>query len=73
LSAIKKGIHFNIVERLDQGLLHAKLEVPRLTCLGRELNPGPGRQALYQKAIQRAYSLLFAVFGTWLPPLNVVA
>jgi hypothetical protein len=69
----KKGIHFNTADRLDQGLLHTKLEVLRLTCLGRELNPGPGRHALYQKAIQRAYSLLFAVFGTWLPTLNVVA
>jgi hypothetical protein len=28
------------MERLDQGHLHSKLEVPRLTCLGRELNPG---------------------------------
>jgi hypothetical protein len=36
-------------ERLDQGHLHRKLEVPRLTtCLGRELNPGlrDGRRAL---------------------------
>ncbi len=28
------------MERLDQGHLHPKLEVQRLTCLGRESNPG---------------------------------
>jgi hypothetical protein len=27
------------MERLDQVHLHPKLEVPRLTCLGRESNP----------------------------------
>jgi hypothetical protein len=27
------------MERLDQGNLHPKLEVPRLTCLVRESNP----------------------------------
>jgi hypothetical protein len=27
------------MERLDQGHLHPNLEVPRLTCLGRESNP----------------------------------
>ncbi len=29
-----------ILKRLDQGHLHSKLEVPGLTCPGRELNPG---------------------------------
>ncbi len=29
------------MERLDQGHLHPKLEVLRLTCLGRESNLGP--------------------------------
>ncbi len=29
------------MERLDKGHLHTKLEVPRLTCLGRESNPWP--------------------------------
>jgi hypothetical protein len=28
------------MERLDQGQLNPKLEVPRLTCLGRESNQG---------------------------------
>ncbi len=34
--------------RLDQGHWHPKLEVPRLTCLGRDLNSGlhSGRQAI---------------------------
>jgi hypothetical protein len=30
-----------IMARLDQGHLHPKLEVPRLTCPGRESDPGP--------------------------------
>jgi hypothetical protein len=30
-----------IMERLDQGHLHPKLEVPRLTCPGRESDQGP--------------------------------
>jgi hypothetical protein len=36
------------IERLDQGRLHPKLEVPRVTYLDRESNPGlrGGRQAL---------------------------
>jgi hypothetical protein len=39
------------MERLDQGHLHPKLEVPRLTCLGWESNTGlrSGRRALKQK------------------------
>jgi hypothetical protein len=28
------------MERLDQGHIHPKLEVPRLKCLGLESNPG---------------------------------
>jgi hypothetical protein len=28
------------MERLEQGHLHPKLEVPRLTCFGQESNPG---------------------------------
>jgi hypothetical protein len=28
------------MERLDQGHIHSKREVPRLTCLSRESNPG---------------------------------
>jgi hypothetical protein len=37
-----------IMKRLDQGHLHPKLEVPELTCPGRESNPGlhGGRRAL---------------------------
>jgi hypothetical protein len=37
-----------IMKRLDQGHLHPKLEGPRLTCPGREPNPGlrGGRRAL---------------------------
>jgi len=36
------------LKRLDQGHLHPKLEVPGLTCPGRESNPGlyGGRGAL---------------------------
>ncbi len=36
------------MERLDHGHLHPKPDVPRLTCLGRESNPGlpSGRRAL---------------------------
>jgi hypothetical protein len=36
------------MERFDQGHLHPKLEVPGLTCPGRESNPGlpDGRRAL---------------------------
>jgi hypothetical protein len=30
----------NVMERLIRGHLHSKLEVPRLTCLDRESNPG---------------------------------
>jgi hypothetical protein len=29
-----------IMKRLDQGYLHPKLEIPGLTCPGRESNPG---------------------------------
>jgi hypothetical protein len=29
-----------MMERFDHGRFHPKLEVPRLTCLGRESNPG---------------------------------
>ena len=37
-----KTVHVGVttMERLDQGHLHPKLEVPRLTSLGRELNLG---------------------------------
>ncbi len=44
------------LERLDQGHLHPKLVVPRLTCLSRELNPGLSsrRQALTQRTIKTA-------------------
>jgi hypothetical protein len=39
---------WSTMKRLDQGHLYPKLEVPRLTCLGRESNPGlrGGRQAI---------------------------
>jgi hypothetical protein len=42
------GYKDGIMEILDQGNLHPKLEVPGLTCLGRESNPGLhcGRRAL---------------------------
>ncbi len=41
--------------------LHPKLEVPRLTCLTRESNPGlrGERQALKQRAIRTAFKNLF--------------
>ncbi len=53
---------FTTMKRLDQGHLHPKLEVPRLTCPGREANLGlhGGRQALLKRAIQTACYL----FGT---------
>jgi hypothetical protein len=43
-------------ERNDQGQVHPKLEVPRLTCLGLESNPGlrGGRQGLWKRAIRTA-------------------
>ncbi len=31
---------YNTIERLDQGHLYPNLEVPGLTCPGRESNPG---------------------------------
>jgi hypothetical protein len=41
------------VKRLQQGHLHHKLEVPGMTCPGRESNPGlrGGRRALQKRAI----------------------
>jgi hypothetical protein len=48
------------MERLDQSHIHPKLEVPRLTCPGRESNPGlrGGRRALFEQLV-KGY-----VFGT---------
>ena len=44
-------------KRLDQGHLHPKLEVPRLTCPGWESNPGlfGGMRALKKRSIRTAY------------------
>jgi hypothetical protein len=41
-------VKYDIIERLHQGHLHPPLEVPSLTSLGRESNPGlhGGRRAL---------------------------
>jgi hypothetical protein len=39
-----------VLKRLDQGHLHPKLEVPKLTCLSRELNQGlHGRDEISRK------------------------
>jgi hypothetical protein len=46
------------MKRLDQGHLHPKLEVPGLTCAGRESNPGASTQ-------EKSHSnSLFIAFGT---------
>jgi hypothetical protein len=40
------------MKRLGQGQLHTKQEVPRLACLGRELNPGlHGGREQYSKEL----------------------
>jgi hypothetical protein len=44
------------MEKLDQGHLHPKLEVPRLTCFGRESHGG--RRALKQRAIYSDSTLI---------------
>jgi hypothetical protein len=46
----------HVMERIDQGHLHSKLKVPRLTCPGRESNLGlrGGRQTRQQRAIRTA-------------------
>ncbi len=48
------------MKRLDQGHLHPKLVVPRLTCPGRKSNLGlhGGRRALYKRAILTASLLI---------------
>jgi hypothetical protein len=49
-SSLRSAAHYiRHMKRLDQGHLHSKLEVPGLTCHGRESNPGlrpVGRRAL---------------------------
>jgi len=37
---LKNTLKYGSMKRLDQGHLHPKLEVPRLTCLGKESNVG---------------------------------
>ncbi len=49
---VSNHVGVTTMERLDQGHLHPKLEVPGLTCLGRESNPGLWGRALYTRAIQ---------------------
>jgi hypothetical protein len=39
------GLIINLMERLDQGHLHLKLEVPGLTCPSRESNPVGGKHS----------------------------
>jgi hypothetical protein len=50
------------MERLDQGHSHPKLEVPRLTCLGRESNLG-----LEARTLAKSYSniVLIASFKNY--------
>ncbi len=48
-------IFVHVLERLGQGHLHRKLEVPRLTCLGRESNT---HRHGGRRAIRTAYQLL---------------
>jgi hypothetical protein len=43
LSSKTDHVWATIVERHDQSHLSHKLEVPKLTCLGREIEPGPPR------------------------------
>ncbi len=53
------------MERLGQGHLHPKLEVHRLTCLGRESNPGlRGGGELSSKDLyeQRIFNQFFGFF-----------
>jgi hypothetical protein len=45
--------YLHTMKRLDQGHLHPKPEVPRLTCPGRELNPGPWWEA---KTLEKSHS-----------------
>ncbi len=42
---MKMPAFFVSMKRLDQGHLHPKLEVPRLTLLVRESNPGGGEHS----------------------------
>jgi hypothetical protein len=44
------------MERFDHGHLRPELEVPRLTCLGRESNPGLPERSSKELFGQRVYS-----------------
>ncbi len=56
------------MERLDKGHIHPKLEVPKLTCLSLESNPGfPGRRrALYSKELFKQFGNSYAIPYTYI-------
>jgi hypothetical protein len=58
------------MKRLDQGRLHPKLEVPGLTCPGRESNTAlpSGRRALWKRAIRTACWCLFGTSTVHMSP-----
>jgi hypothetical protein len=49
------------MERLDQGHLYPLLEVPRLTCPGTEIDPGPPRWQANTLAKSHSNSVLIAI------------
>jgi hypothetical protein len=54
----KTVFYKSFMKRLDQGHLHPKLDVPRLTSPNREPNPS-GRRALQKRSIRTTYSIAF--------------
>jgi hypothetical protein len=55
--------------RLDQGHLHPKLEVPRLTCSGRDSNPGLPRPPWWEaNTLERSHSNI--LFNCYSKPLH---
>ncbi len=53
------------MKRLDQGHLHPKLEVPGLTCAGRESNPGLRRWEASTLEKSHSHDLLTAIRNSY--------
>ncbi len=63
-------LFFKVLNRLDKGHLHTKLEVPRLTCLGLELGgehyrKEPFGTSAYEHATKE--NACESMFMTWTP------
>jgi hypothetical protein len=58
------------MERLDQGHLHPKLKISRLTCLGQELNPDPPQWEASTLAKSYSNSILIAIQNIYISASN---